>query len=381
MHTAACHICGSHLLQTIPGSNDLLYVTSDSKPWMKSMTIAFCNQCHILQKKVDQEWMQDVQKIYDSYTIYQQGCGSEQAVFDNSCMLPRSQRLVKELFSHINISNEGRLLDIGYGNGAFLRAFSEAWPNWILAGTELDDKNLVKAEQIKGVQKLYSCPVVDIPGEFDIISMVHLLEHIPNPAKLLNDCQSKLKKGGILILEFPGWLKSPFDLLVADHCTHFTEDNIEQLLYRVGYEIELVTMNFIPKEITVVARKGKNKMADKIESIGKQNLYHRAEKTIQWLDATYNYAKEIAKKANRFGLFGTSNAAAWLFGGLQNSVSFFVDEDPNRIATTCFGLPVYAPEDVPNGSEVFIAMPYEFAEQIKRRLSQIYDHYQFYVPL
>jgi hypothetical protein len=53
---------------------------------------------------------------------------------------------------------------------------------------------------------------------------------------------------------------------------------------------------------------------------------------IAWLEGVLNAAKE-GRKRRRFGIFGTSIAAMWLFGEIGDDVDFFVDEDPNRLGT------------------------------------------------
>jgi hypothetical protein len=69
-----------------------------------------------------------------------------------------------------------------------------------------------------------------------------------------------------------------------------------------------------------------------------------------------------------FGIFGTSIAAAWLFGELSEVTQFFVDEDPNRIGGEYMGRPIYHPHDVPPGSHVFVGLAPELAEHIRARL-------------
>ena len=82
--------------------------------------------CGATQKLVDDAWRKDVVRIYEGYAIYHQGAGAEQAVFDqgSGAAQSRSERIVGRLGGVLDLPESGRLLDIGCGNGAFLRAFA-----------------------------------------------------------------------------------------------------------------------------------------------------------------------------------------------------------------------------------------------------------------
>ena len=147
------------------------------------------------------------------------------------------------------------MLDVGCGNGAMLRAFSQAVPRWSLAGTELDDKYRDVIESIPGVQSLHTCSPWDVPGEFDVITMVHVLEHIPQPEAYLRRLLTKLRPGGLLVVELPHHVANPFELLIADHCTHFAADTAAALLHRAGFEVLQTGDDWVPKELTLVARR------------------------------------------------------------------------------------------------------------------------------
>ena len=147
------------------------------------------------------------------------------------------------------------MLDVGCGNGAMLRAFGKATTGWSLAGTELGDKYRRTVESIPGVESLHTCPPEEVPGQFDMVSMIHVLEHIPEPAAFLARLLPKLVPGGLLVVELPHHVANPFELLIADHCTHFAAATATALLERAGLEVLSVAENWVPKELTVVARK------------------------------------------------------------------------------------------------------------------------------
>ncbi|MGO9576770.1 MAG: hypothetical protein ACLPTQ_20875, partial [Terriglobales bacterium] len=89
---------------------------------------------------------------------------------------------------------------------------------------------------------------------------------------------------------------------------------------------------------------------------------------VAWLNAVIGDAREAARGA-RFGLFGTSIAAMWLFGQLADRVDFFVDEDPSRHNTTLCGRPVRAPEEIPGGARVYVLLIPAVARAVTARLA------------
>jgi 2-polyprenyl-3-methyl-5-hydroxy-6-metoxy-1,4-benzoquinol methylase len=322
-----------------------------------------------VQKTVDAEWESEVEQIYGSYSIYHQSEGAEQSVFDeiSGGVSSRSGHLLEQLRSQINLPETGRLLDVGCGNGAFLRAFSSVMRGWSLCGTELNAKYKKVVEDIPGVVALYVGGPTDVPGCFSIITLIHVLEHIPEPGQLLSQLWDKLDLGGHLVVEVPSFKRNPFDLLIADHITQFSKETFLRTVRGAGYDVITATEDWVPKELTIVARKG-DRSASPGDSVTSSEV-HPLLMRLDWLRAVVTMANRHSK-SSRFGLFGTSIAATWLFDELAGRVEFFVDEDPNRAGRTYMDRPVYLPNDVPAGSRVLVALPPDFAEPVKARLEK-----------
>src|SRR5690606_31586752 len=119
----------------------------------------------------------EVARIYETYEIYHQGAGAEQAVFDQSSggAQARSDRIVGRLCEAADLPGSGRLLDIGCGNGAFLRAFAARRPHWRLTGTEVSDRNRDALATIPQLERFHVGDHRRIDGTFDLISLIHVL--------------------------------------------------------------------------------------------------------------------------------------------------------------------------------------------------------------
>ncbi len=364
-----CHACGQPTLNEIPGFSRLRRATSDCRPWPAGGRLCICDSCGCVQKPADAAFVRDVAAIYAGYAIYHQSGGAEQAVFNASGQaVSRSSRLVEALRSHVSLPAKGRLLDVGCGNGATLRAFSQAEPGWSLAGTELDDRHRRQIESISRVESLYTCALRDVPGSFDVVTMVHVLEHIPRPAAFLAEARSKLSGNGLLVVEVPDYTRNPFELLIADHCTHFSAATTALLLQRALYAAVNVAEDWVPKELTLVARAAATPPPPP-PAVSPSSARKCVEEDLGWLSRLIESARRLAQRGD-FGLFGTSIAATWLFAELEGSVRFFVDEDPNRVGNTCLGRPIYHPSQVPAGSQVLLALPSQVAIAIRPRIAR-----------
>jgi SAM-dependent methyltransferase len=359
-----CHICGKGSVELIPEFSQLKRVTSDCRPWKDGGRLGRCDFCATVQTAVDDQWREECREIYQSYAIYHQGGGAEQRVFDSASGVStsRSERLLSRLAEVVEIPNEGRLIDIGCGNGGFLRAFNRRHPRWRLSGSEFDQKHRVEIESIPGVEAFFSGEVEELPGQFNLCSLIHVLEHIEAPRKFLEAVRTKLKPGGLLIIELPSFSQNPFELLIADHATHFEPASIQSLLSETGFESLHVTGEWIPKELSVVAR-------SLASSSGRMSLAAAELSTaVHWLMTVRCHALELADHAAKFGIFGTSIAATWLYSELEGKTAFFVDEDPDRVGGMHLKLPIYRPEELPDGSDVYVVLPSKISADVAARL-------------
>lgn len=379
-----CHCCGANELVEIPAFERLMRVTSDCRPWRTGGKLGYCRTCGCVQKPIDEAWRVEVEEIYSGYAIYQQSAGQEQAVFESTTGLPasRSQRLFAFLQQELALPQDGTLLDVGCGNGALLRVVSQTLPGWTLWGTELNDRYRQEVECIPHVEAMHVGQPWEAPGLFDAVTMIHVLEHIENPVDFLTKIAGLLKGDGLLIVETPNVPANPFDILVADHCTHFTVESMRAILHRAGYTIRLLREDWIPKELSVAAVRQSEPSrslypTDEMEGF---SWNKEVEDHIQWLETLVEQAHGLAV-GGQLGLFGTSIAGSWLKATLGEGVSYFVDEDPNRIGRRYLDVPIFAPGDVPAGADVLIGLAPVVARELCERMCASYPQVHWHAPL
>lgn len=110
------------------------------------------------------------------------------------------KRRLKKLSRH---SSKGRLLDIGAGYGQFLH-HAEPFFSEVL-GTEVSESAVALAKEKYGLSLLAGqVEALDLPSQsFDTITLFHVLEHVPDPAKLVNRCHALLREKGIIVIAVP----------------------------------------------------------------------------------------------------------------------------------------------------------------------------------
>ena len=371
MSGLVCRVCNERAVDEIDGFSRLPRVTSDCKPFPPGGRLAICSSCGAIQKPADAHWEEECNSIYGEYQPYFQSGGIEQAVFDPAKGLPRrrSDVLLERLASQQNLGATGSILDVGCGNGVLLTAFSKVRPQWRLYGHELSDLHAGALAKIPGFERLFTGSLADLPMSFDIITMIHALEHFGDPLAALKELRPKLKDGGSLFIEIPNGEATPFDLVIADHVSHFTRANLAQLLQRAGLGAAVIADDWITKELSVVAPR-EGPIVSLPAPAAPAEVRRRVTNQIAWLQAVVDDARAAARKRKSFGIFGTSVAAMWLFGQVADDVAFFVDEDPSRKNTKLLNRPVLAPEDMPADAAVYVALIPHVARLVASRIGR-----------
>lgn len=365
-----CCVCGEAKLLAVAGFPDLVRVTSDVRPWPTGGALGVCSHCSAIQKAPDARWLVEIAAIYADYDPYRLSSGLEQAVFAPGTGRPsrRSDCLVGGLRQAAPLPSTGRLLDIGCGNGVLLAAFARAMAGWDLAGHDLDNRNLAALQAIPGFSELLTGSLDRVRGSFDLVSMIHSLEHFPDPATALSEARRLLAPDGLLLVQVPDAAANPFDLTVADHRTHFTATTLERLAQRCGLSIiQLSAGGIVPKELTLIARRGQE-AALRPTSVP-AGVPAWVGEHVAWLKQLVALAKAIPDQ--RFGVFGTAVGATWLYGQFSERIAFFLDEDPARLGAFCFDRPVFAPADAPLGVPVVMPLAPGIGEDVARRLAHL----------
>ena len=137
---------------------------------------------------------------------------------------------------------KGRILDIGAGTGDFLLEAKNQ--NWDILGIEPNDKakGIAVGKGIKfgdTIEKLES-------NSFDVITMWHVLEHVPDVEHQVAELKRLLKPSGTIIIAVPNFKSydaqyykefwAAYD--VPRHLWHFSKTAIEKLFDKQNMNLE-----------------------------------------------------------------------------------------------------------------------------------------------
>lgn len=133
-----------------------------------------------------------------------------------------------------------RVLDIGCGRGVLLAGFRSLGHQ--VLGLEREGSGF---DQLPDIEVTSIETLVDAKEKFDIIVIWHVLEHLPEPLKTLQDCYKLLAEEGSLFIEVPnyGSLQAKlfgdkwFHLDVPRHLYHFTLRSMSALVEAAQFSI------------------------------------------------------------------------------------------------------------------------------------------------
>jgi len=97
----------------------------------------------------------------------------------------------------------GRLLDVGAGNGWFVRLMTDlGWEAW---GVEPDPTAAHDAEERAKVPVISAAFDASLfpPSSWDVITFRHVFEHLPDPVSTVKAAETLLKPGGRLVILCP----------------------------------------------------------------------------------------------------------------------------------------------------------------------------------
>jgi 2-polyprenyl-3-methyl-5-hydroxy-6-metoxy-1,4-benzoquinol methylase len=95
----------------------------------------------------------------------------------------------------------GSLLDVGAGNGYFVRVAGKEF-GMHAAGIEISDMAVRFARDNLGVELILG-DVATHQGEYDVVTSFNVIEHLENPQRHLADLLRVLKPGGSLVITTP----------------------------------------------------------------------------------------------------------------------------------------------------------------------------------
>jgi 2-polyprenyl-3-methyl-5-hydroxy-6-metoxy-1,4-benzoquinol methylase len=163
-------------------------------------------------------------------------------------------------------SKEKKLLDVGCGTGDFLKVAKDN--HWTVSGIEPNANARIIANEktnnsVFDIEQLLKFET----QSFDVITLWHVLEHLPNLKTQIATFESLLKPNGRLIIAVPNYKSfdanyyknfwAAFD--VPRHLWHFSQTSISKLVATKSMDVEKTTpMIFDAYYVSLLSEKYKN---------------------------------------------------------------------------------------------------------------------------
>lgn len=183
----------------------------------------------------------DIDRYYqdDDYVSHTDG---NRTVLEKIYQLVKKYNLKKkESWIKKYANNDAEVLDVGAGTGSFVKFLKDR--GWSAAGVEPNPKarSMAKGKGIELKTALSSIPA----KKFDLITLWHVLEHLPDLEKDILKIKSKLTDNGRLFVAVPNYRSydanhygaswAAYD--VPRHLWHFSQNSIRKIFSANGFSL------------------------------------------------------------------------------------------------------------------------------------------------
>ena len=204
----------------------------------------------------------DLGKYYESED-YISHTDNKRSLFEKAYHIVKNIALKNKL-NLINSENpqKGKILDIGAGTGDFLLTAKDN--GWETVGVEPSEraKSIATKKGISFVDKISDLE----NNSFDVITMWHVLEHVPNLELQIQELKRLLKPTGTLIVAVPNFKSfdanhyktfwAAYDVPI--HFWHFSKKAIQSLFEKVDMRLEkILPMKFDSFYVSLLSEKYK----------------------------------------------------------------------------------------------------------------------------
>lgn len=216
-----------------------------------------------LLKTYPQPELENLGKYYESED-YISHTDSKRSLFEKMYHWVKSYSLKKKvrLINSFH-SQKGSLLDIGAGTGDFL--VTAKAQNWQVVGIE-PNESAKKLAISKGISFKNSIESID-NQLFDVITMWHVMEHVPNVEHQIKELKRLLKPDGTIIIAVPNYKSYDAEYYkefwaaydVPRHLWHFSKVSIQKLVERENMKlVKILPMIFDSFYVSLLSEKYKN---------------------------------------------------------------------------------------------------------------------------
>lgn len=353
-----CLLCSGRASPLFRSDIDVA-VTSDCHPVQGRIEILQCESCNVIQKNPDDLYLATLQRIYKDYRIYEVSGGHEQVKFTDGVPRARSEIILDNIGNLV--PSTGEFLDIGTGSGVFLRAVSKRFgPHVTLHAQDIHDNEKGTLLKIPCFKQFHCGDIREIKEQFDVLSLIHMFEHVLSPIEFLKSAKERLRAQGVVIFQVPDIEQTPFDAVIYDHVFHYSRQTLCEVVGRV-FRYCRIPPRQINNEITLVASDSPGCFSPA------ENRHAAGEVKLDVVKAATHYLRHVSEEV---AVFGVSPPGTYCGAVLGAKLVCFVDEDKNIQYKTHLNRVILPPADIKDGLKVFLP-PSRNAGLIRSRLRNL----------
>ena len=216
-----------------------------------------CARCGMVYQGSD--WKKDELNQFYANDYRKLVEGEDQVSDKNRAIEETRARLLVGWLRQQGVNAVKRHLDIGASTGALINRTRREYGAQVL-GVELSNSHRAFAES-RGLPMLASLDALESSGSerFDLISLIHVLEHLPDPVGSLAQLRDRwLTPGGAFLLQVPNlYVHNSYEIA---HLHAFSQHTLTETLRLAGYSVDAHEVHGRPRSnvlglyITVLAR-------------------------------------------------------------------------------------------------------------------------------
>src|ERR1700675_4620268 len=373
-----CPVCGSSRYRRILSfDNFQFYTDSTELPKTIALSDSLCLDCYTVHKN-------------PSYTESGLRVVLGEAGCSYGASIGRDEKDITNFQAKGLLRAGASVLDAGCYDGRFVARFPETMKR---IGVDIDRPAIDRAKT--------AYPTIDfICGDFetfetalkpDVIIMLHVLEHLPQPVMALKNLRANSHPDSVLVVEVPllelGLTNDVNGYFSVHHLTHFSKQSFVNCLHAAGWEVKESDEKPDYNGFAVFATPGPE-IPPVRDDLAPTLVY-------SYLSYWYDSLKKIEtrlqrlKDARRCALWGAGIHTDFLYQMTSifrsDSQYTLVDMDPLKRGKTWRGLPIQDPKLLhPNPwwvSVFFFASSYKHHDQIENPARQFGVPERCIVPL
>ena len=251
-----CPVCGSIKLQKA-------FKTKDYFLSQEEFSICQCRKCgfYFTNPRPRQESLSPYYKSEEYISHSNSNLGLMAWLYQRV----RKYTLARKYGLVSSIRDGESILDIGCATGQFLNEFKKR--GWKCTGIEPDSEAREQAKKSFDLKVFDEQKIDDLEAHsYDVISMWHVLEHVSDLQKRMEDLRRLIKDNGVLFIALPNfdsWDAQHYKnywagLDVPRHLYHFKKENVEFLFTKYGFTMhQILPMKFDAYYVSLLSEKYK----------------------------------------------------------------------------------------------------------------------------